>query len=266
MTTWDTGRWLALQRAAGRPETTIKLRAYHVERAARDLRRPAELVTVDDLAEWLAGQAWAPETRRSYRATLRAYFAWCVAAGLRLDNPAAALPAVTTPRGVPRPAPEQVLRDALDRAQPRERLMIELAAVCGLRRGELARASRRDVVPDLVGWSLIVHGKGGHTRRLPLPEDLGNRLARMPDGPLFRSSLDGSALTPEHVGKLVSRALPPGWTCHNLRHRCATIAYRATTDLRAVQELLGHAKPETTARYTLVPDDALRRCVLAAAG
>ena len=77
---------------------------------------------------------------------------------------------------------------------------------------------------------------------------------------------DGQAMTPAHIGKLVSAALPDGWTCHKLRHRCATVAYHATRDLRAVQELLGHAKPETTARYTQVPADAMRACVAATAG
>lgn len=52
---------------------------------------------------------------------------------------------------------------------------------------------------------------------------------------------------------------------HTLRHRCATVAYAKTRDLRAVQELLGHAKPETTAIYTAVPDDAVRDAMRAAA-
>ena len=70
-------------------------------------------------------------------------------------------------------------------------------------------------------------------------------------------------LTPAHVGKIVSRLLPEAWTCHTLRHRCATVAYHASHDLRAVQELLGHAKPETTAAYTLVPQDSVRALVVA---
>ena len=88
-------------------------------------------------------------------------------------------------------------------------------------------------------------------------------LAR-PDGYLFPSS-HGGHLTPHHLGKLVSACLPDGLTMHTLRHRCATLAYAATGDLRAVQELLGHAKPETTARYTAVSDAAVRRAMEAAA-
>ena len=51
-----------------------------------------------------------------------------------------------------------------------------------------------------------------------------------------------------------------------LRHRFATQAYNGTHDLRAVQQLLGHSRPETTARYTLTDDDALTAAVLAGLG
>ena len=49
-----------------------------------------------------------------------------------------------------------------------------------------------------------------------------------------------------YLGKLVSEALGPGYTAHMLRHRFASLAYAVERDLRAVQELLGHAKIETT--------------------
>lgn len=65
-------------------------------------------------------------------------------------------------------------------------------------------------------------------------------------------------LSARRVGELVAEALPGRWTAHTLRHRYATLAYQRTGDLRAVQELLGHAKPETTARYTLVAPPTLR--------
>lgn len=220
-------------------------------------------MTDEELVDWLGAQAWAPETRRAYRASLRSYFSFLQAKGVRADNPGALLPKVDVPRGVPRPTPEVVYREALARADERTALAIQLAAVCGLRCGELAAATRRDVVRDLIGWTLVVHGKGGHVRRVPLPDWLGLQLARMPHGPLLPSKLDGTHMTSAHVGKLVTRVLPAGWTCHTLRHRCATVAYAATRDLRAVQELLGHAKPETTQRYTAITPDAVRACVVA---
>jgi site-specific recombinase XerC len=50
------------------------------------------------------------------------------------------------------------------------------------------------------------------------------------------------------------RPLPP----HQLRHRAATVALEGTKNLAAVQDFLGHAKPETTRIYARVGDDALR--------
>lgn len=59
--------------------------------------------------------------------------------------------------------------------------------------------------------------------------------------------------------------LPDGWTTHTLRHRFATVSYAGTRDLLAVQELLGHSRPETTRGYVQLPQDALRAAVAAAA-
>lgn len=259
-------RWAVWLRAAGRPVTTIDLRTYHVRRVMREIDVDPWSLTTEDLVTYLGAQVWAPETRRSYRASLRAFYLWAQATGRRVDNPAALIPLVPIPRGVPRPTPDQIYRDALIVATPRVRLMVQLAAVCGLRRGEISRLRREDVQPDLIGYQLSVLGKGGHRRNVPLTDDLARTILGLPSGWLFPSSASaGGHLTAPHVGKLVSRVLPEGWTCHTLRHRCATVAYASTRDLRAIQELLGHAKPETTARYTQVPNDAIRAAVTAAA-
>lgn len=258
VTAWTT--WL---RAAGRPATTIGLRTYHVRRVLREVDKDPWTLTADDLVTYLGAQSWAPETRRSYRSSLRAFYLWAQATGRRQDNPALLIPPISLPRGVPRPTPEMIYRAALLEAPERTRMMIQLAGKCGLRRGEISRLARGDVVEDLLGYSLVIHGKGGHVRRLPLVDGLADDLLAMPKGWLFPSGL--GHLTPAHVGVLVSRALPDGWTCHTLRHRCATVAYWSTKDIRAVQELLGHAKMETTMRYTLVRPDDLRLAMLAAA-
>lgn len=257
--------WATWLRAVGRPETTIGLRSYHVTRTFREIETDPYQLDVDALIRWLASKSWKAETRRSYLSSLRAFYRWCQATGRRADNPAALIPAVKPPRGVPRPTPDVIYREALAAADERGRLMLRLAAVCGLRRSEIAQVRREHVVPDLTGYSLYVHGKGGHFRHVPLPDELARELLAGPAGWLFPSPTRADHLTPAHVGKIVSGLMPQGWTCHTLRHRCATVAYAHERDLRAVQELLGHAKPETTARYTKVPADAVRRAVFAAA-
>lgn len=168
-------------------------------------------------------------------------------------------------RARPRPTPEVAFRVALAGADARTRLAILLAGVCGLRRGELARVRRADLEADLVGWSLRVRGKGGHVRMVPVPDELAALIRRRPEGWLFPSS-HGGHLTPHHLGKLISRHLPEGMTTHTLRHRCGTVAYATTGDLLAVQTLLGHAKPETTAIYVGVPMDSVRRAMTGALG
>ncbi len=253
--------WAAWLKTAGRPATTINLRTYHVTRAARELPIELDQATEDDLAEWLAAQEWMPSTRRSYRASLVQYYRHLQRKGIRSDNPAELLPSVRVPRGLPRPAPDPVVLAALEAADPRATLAMLLAGECGLRRGELARLHTSHIEQDLFGMSLRITGKGGHTRMVPVPVGSGLEflLRRLEPGWVFPGK-DGH-LTPEHMGRIVSRALPAGWTCHTLRHRFGTTVYQNTKDLRAAQELLGHARPETTAIYTQVAVNDLRAAV-----
>lgn len=259
-TAWnsDLARWTAYMATAGLPTTTINLRRYHLSRVALGVRASSPPgLTLVELERWLAGQTWAPNTRRSYRSSLRAFYTWAMATGVVTSSPAHQLPPVKVPRAVPRPTPELVFRSALKNADDRERLGLMLGGVCGLRGGEIARTRREDLEPDLVGWSLRVVGKGGHERMVPVPASLADLIASRPAGWLFPSS-QGGHLTPHHLAKVISSTLPDGWTTHTLRHRCGTRAYAATKDLLEVQTLLGHAKPETTAIYVAVPMTGVR--------
>ena len=142
--------------------------------------------------------------------------------------------------------------------------MVSMGAGHGMRRGEIARVHTDDLVEDLVGWSLRVHGKGGKDRVIPISDELAEQLRALPPGWVFPSPAGGH-LTAHHVGKLIARALPGRWTSHTLRHRFATVSYAGTRDLFAVQDMLGHAKPETTRDYVQLPQDALRATLTAAA-
>ncbi len=265
MSTWNAllGAWREYLVIAGTPATTIGLRIYHLERLARELGGTPASVTYTALSAWLAQQAWAPNTRRSYRSSLRSFYSWLLATGRIKESPAHLLPPVRVPRGRPRPVPEDIYRAALEAASPRIQLALLLGGACGLRRGEIARARTDHLEPDLTGFSLRVKGKGGHVRLVPVPEELVELIEAAPAGYLFPSK-QGGHLTPHYLAKLVSAELEVH-TTHALRHRCGTVAYAGTRDLRAVQELLGHAKPETTAIYTAVPDDSIRAAMMAAA-
>ena len=253
--------WSVALRAAGRARQTITLRTYHVARLAcwAAPRGPWDL-TLDDLTGFMGDHRWRRATVRSYRASLRAFYAWAVLTERVERSPAAGLPSPGAIRPEPHPTPEDAYRLALAIARPRERLMLRLAADLGMRRGEVALVHSRDISRDLLGWSLLVHGKGDRTRVVPLPDDLARRLRARPPGWAFPGDVDGH-LSARWVGRLVSRLLPEGWSMHSLRHRFATKAWGVDHDLLTVQELLGHASPVTTRAYVPADVDVMRRHV-----
>lgn len=263
LTAWNShiSAWNRHLSSAGRPKTTRELRTYHLKKFARDHAGiQLRLITDEHVTDWFASHDWAPQTRRGYRASLKQFFDWAIATGRRKDNPTLNLPAVKLPRTKPRPAPEDVVRAGMfGHVDARVPLMVWILASTGLRRAELAALHSDNLEFDTDGPQLRVKGKGGHVRIIPISDDLAAVLSDR-HGYIFPGRIDGH-LSPHYVGKLVSRALGPGWTAHTLRHRFASQTYRVDHDLRAVQELLGHASVATTQIYTAVPTDSLRRAV-----
>lgn len=246
-------------RAAGRSSGTIRLHLHYLDGAARVIPWPWG-ATSDDLLGLLSREGWAPETRKSCRGALSSFYRWGHGTGRIGENPALSLPSVRVPAGKARPAPEAVYRAALAEADTRGRLMLKLAALCGLRALEVATVHTRALEGDM----LRVTGKGGKVRVVPvLDEELQVAIVDA-EGWLFPGRIDGH-LSPGYVSRLLGELLPAGWTGHTLRHRYGTRAYAGTRDLLAVGELLGHARPETTRRYIALPDDAIRAAALAAA-
>lgn len=259
----EIGAWETALRAAGRSEQTIGMRTYHLRRLgawAGPLGPWA--ISLDDLLTWAGSHTWATETRRSYRASLRAFWRWGVATERTTRDVAAGLPAVQPALPDPRPAPREAVAGALLEADRRVWLMVRLAHDVGLRRGEVAQVHSADLSRDLLGWTLHVHGKGSRNRDVPLPDDLARALRDLPAGWAFPGA-DRGHLSARWVGRLVGRLLPDGVTMHQLRHACATELHDATHDLRAIQELLGHASVATTQRYVAVRPDRVRAMVQA---
>lgn len=267
--TWSShcSDWLNWLHAGAVSQQTVSLRRYQMGRFATDHahRSPWQLEPAD-LAKWLASHEWSPETLRSYRAAIRSFYGWAHASGLTSSDPSRLLRRVTTPPPKPRPAPESVVTGALHCADARAWLMLMLGSRHGLRRGEIAKVHTDDVrdSPDGVGYDLLVHGKGNKLRTVPLLDEVALVIRKCSNGWVFPNG-KGTHLTAAHVGVLLRRLLASGVTPHQLRHRFASKAYQATHDIRAVQELLGHASVATTQRYVAVADDALRRAVHSAA-
>lgn len=259
----DLSDWRTWLVACDLSAQTIRLRCYQMRRFAE--RHPQlRDVTVDQLVAWLGRPGWTTETRRSQRSALRSFYGWLHASGRIKADPARLLPKIAASRRLPRPAPARAVNLAMLAADGRVQLMLMLAVRQGLRRGEIAVVHSDDLVEDLGGWSLIVHGKGRKDRTVPLADDVADRLRSLEPGWAFPGLTTGH-LSAGHVGVLMARALPEPWTAHTLRHAFATRAYGATRDLLAVQELLGHARPETTRAYVRVSVDSLRAAVEAAA-
>ncbi len=265
--------FLEVLAAAGYPPTTLATRGAHLRRISRELGVSPTEVTGAALVGFFARQEqWARETRRSYRASCVSFFTWAHREGHLPINPSLDLPAVAAAPPAPRPAPDRVYRAALMAATPRVMVMLRLAAEAGLRRGEVALLHTDDLTEGLDGWVLLVHGKGGKVRTVPITEDLAALVGQgaaghTPGAPvagwLFPGNEDGH-LSARHVGKLCAAAMPADWTMHKLRHRFATRAYRGTRNLRAVQTMLGHASVATTELYTAVDDAEVRAAMMAA--
>lgn len=147
----------------------------------------------------------------------------------------------------------------------RHRLAVLLLYAAGLRVSELVAANVGDV--DLEALSLHVRcGKGGRDRITVLSERLGEDLVwvcgrRPPQAPLLpnRDGERWSARSVQHVVERAAARIGVRASCHTLRHSFATHLLEDGTDIRFIQTLLGHAKIETTTRYTHVRNPAILR-------
>lgn len=253
--------WERWARVSGYPKTTIGTRRQHLQHMARGLgvASPWE-VSKGDLLEWWGQQTWENETRRGRRTTVRHFYRWALEEGHTATSPAVVLPRVQPGRPNPRPTPAAVYSRAKLVATRRELLMLRMANEGGLRRAEVAQGHARDLIEDLAGWSLVVHGKGGKQRVVPLMDDLAAELRALGPGYFFPGR-DNGHLSARWVGKLITRLMDEGWTMHTLRHAFATRARDEGVDLFELQEILGHASVDTTRRYVFNSHERLRNAV-----
>lgn len=221
--------------------------------------------TADDIYAWLEHTPIVARTTRNYLSSLSGFYAWAILIELTDHNPAGMIPKPKVPIGLPRPIRSDDLAFAVGQAPPTIKAWLLLAALAGLRCQEIAGLERDHILdyedPPLL---LVVHGKGGRERVLPLHPDVlaALRVAGLPrTGPLFRTQT-GRQRPPDQVSAIVSdylHGIGVEASAHMLRHAFATSVYRASRDIRLTQDLLGHASPVTTAIYTQTsPLDAVK--------
>ncbi|MEO8715316.1 MAG: tyrosine-type recombinase/integrase, partial [Acetobacteraceae bacterium] len=215
----------------------------------------------------------AAATRARRLAAVRSFFRF-LARRHGCDCPAVRLVATPrthrpAPRALTEPAARAVARDIGEESdapavQARDAALFTLLYGCGLRIGEALALSVRDApLPGGTG-PLTVRGKGDKERAIPVLAAVRVAIAawlrhhpdRQPASPLF-VGVRGGRLDPA-VAQRTMRAfrrhagLPEHATPHALRHSFATHLLAAGADLRAIQDLLGHATLSTTQRYTSV--------------
>lgn len=208
------------------------------------------------------------------------FFSWLRRAGRINANPAGDLTMPRSDRRLPEATLSASEMAALlripDVSRPlglRDRAVLEVFYSCGLRRAELIDLTIRDVDYDR-GTVFVRCGKGAKDRYVPIGEralfwlrlyvDLvrsGFVTDRFPDH-LFLSSV-GTPMCPDWLSRKIRRCLALAGidkqgSCHLLRHTVATLMLEGGADIRYVAEMLGHARLETTQRYTRVSIDRLR--------
>ncbi len=231
-------------------------------------------VTQSDMRSWMAAcRSEGIGTRSLARrlSAVKSFYRW-LAERERVD--ATAVLAARAPRfqkKLPRPLSEEAARNVIgtiDLQSPtpwvaaRDEAVVTLLYGCGLRISEALGLTGGD---SPLGEAIRITGKGGKERIVPVIAPARAAVAAYvrlcpypaePDEALFRG-VRGGALGPRAVQKLVEQVrlqlgLPASVTPHAMRHSFATHLLNAGGDLRAIQELLGHASLSTTQAYTAV--------------
>ena len=226
----------------------------------------------------LSQRGAAPRTMARKLASVRSLFRTLLEHGEIEANPADLLPAPRRPHDLPtvlKPKDVAALLERIPAATPleqRDRALFELAYACGLRAEELVDLDLGAI--DFDAEQVRVEGKGSKTRFVPVGEPALKAIAAYLER--ARPALEGAERNPalflSKSGRRLSTsdirrrlrvwarhaATQTGVHPHALRHSFATHLLEGGADLRAIQELLGHASISTTQVYTRVESARLR--------
>jgi integrase/recombinase XerD len=260
------------------------LRSYAGHLRERGLA-PAEVTSedVEGFVVWLRqrrrpdGSRYAESSHARTVVAVRGLHRFLLVEGGAATDPASGVAAPTAGRSLPKALSEaDVLRllatpSAQDPAGMRDLAALELLYGAGLRISELTGLDVDDV--DLVDRMVIVRGKGDRQRIVPFGGPAADAIERWltvgrpglaPTVPSLLLNRRGGRLSRQGLWQIIrGRAEQAGITAHvtphTLRHSFATHLLDGGADVRAVQELLGHASVTTTQIYTLVSRGAMRR-------
>ena len=235
----------------------------------------------------LSGEGYLKSSICRKLSSVRGLFRYCRSEALIGFNPAELLSSPKQPKKLPavlRPAEVESFLAAIDTGKPlglRDRAVFELLYGCGLRSEEVVNIKIADL--DYENGEIKVTGKGKKDRVIPvgevalqaveqylkkgrpllLPLESSEATAKKNAGWLFLSAkgnpLGTSDIRRRTVKYVRKAAVKTKTSAHVFRHCFATHLLEGGADLRAVQELLGHASISTTQRYTQVSGAHLRR-------
>jgi site-specific recombinase XerD len=208
-------------------------------------------------------------------ASLRRYCKWATRVGVMTVDPTIGVQISGAESRLPRVIERSELEVLLEGPTPaeepewrlrRDNAVLEVLYGSGLRVSELCSLDLDSL--DLSGGAVTVWGKGSKQRRVPLG-DLATAALRLwlgirheaidpTQGAALFANERGRRLTPRDVRRILDRRSVNPTHPHALRHTFATHLLDGGADLRAVQELLGHADVATTQRYTHVSRERLR--------
>jgi len=255
----------------GRSAHSVRAYRRDLEALLADLPRPLDEVRPADLRECFRRQQQAGRSPSSINRAIAAARSLCrflFEEGQLETNPAQVLRSIRLgPPLAPKHLTVAEAERLLSLPSPdtltgrRDRAILMLLYNTGLRVGELCSLSREDMRLPAEGWGLLqVVGKGRRLRRLPINRPAADALlAYLADRddaePALFLNRSGDRFSVRGIALLVNRYLRAADVTdrsgpHVLRHTFATHALRARPNLRAVQELLGHAWVTTTQRYT----------------
>ena len=278
--------------SAERGASVNTLKAYEADladfAAFQDGSQPIDAASIAGYMADLAGRGLSGRTAARRLSCLRQFHRFLSREGLRPDDPTARIVAPRPRRTLPRVLSEAEVAALLRAAGPEggpggrlppHRQMVALAALellyaTGLRISELLGLRRRAFAGD--GMILLVRGKGGRERLVPLSEparDAARALLARPDLPagpyLFAGRDPRRALTRQGFDRILHETAccagldPDALSPHVLRHSFASHMLAHGADLRSLQRLLGHADIATTQIYTHVLAERLQRLVAA---